>query len=103
LRNLGSCVERFKKLGFVVVDLTKPGWIASPENISSLTEKLSGISCGRADRIVLDLYGNLSYRFEQFDGTLSLPYKSGGRYHLAGNVVVCPVTIFKKTLENTSP
>jgi hypothetical protein len=62
---------------------------------------LSGISFGGKDRIVLDLYGNLAYKFEQFDGTLSLAYKSSGRYHLAGNVVVCPVTIFKKTLENT--
>ncbi len=49
----------------------------------------------------MDLYGNMLYRFEQFDGTLSLPYKSGGKYHLAGNVVVCPAATFKKTLENT--
>jgi hypothetical protein len=94
--NLNSCVERFKKLGYGVVDLTAPGWIASPENISTLTEKLNGITCCSNDKIVLDLYGNLSYRFEQFDGTLSLPYKSGGKYHLAGNVVVCPATTSQK-------
>jgi hypothetical protein len=92
----------FKKLGLIVVDLTAPGWIASPENILSPTEKLKGLNCSSHDKIVLDLYGNMSYRFEQFDGTLSLPYKSGGRYHLAGNVVVCPAATFKKTLENTT-
>jgi hypothetical protein len=100
--NFSHCVERLRKLGLCVVDLTQPGWIASPENISLLTEKLSKIPCGASDRIVLDLFGNLSYRFEQFDGTLSLAYKSGGKYHLAGNIVVCPTTVFKKTLENTA-
>jgi hypothetical protein len=100
--NLNSCVDRFKTLGLIVVDLTTPGWIASPENILSLTEKLKGLNCSSHDKIVLDLYGNMSYRFEQFDGTLSLPYKSGGRYHLAGKVVVCPAATFKKTLENTT-
>ncbi len=100
--NLNSCVDHFKTLGLEVVDLTTPGWIASPENILSLTEKLKGLKCSSHDKIVLDLYGNMSYRFEQFDGTLLLPYKSGGRYHLAGKVVVCPATTFKKTLENTT-
>jgi ssRNA-specific RNase YbeY (16S rRNA maturation enzyme) len=54
------------------------------------------------DRIILDLYGNLSYRFEQYDATLSLPYKSGGKYHLAGDVVACPVVVFKKILDSTT-
>jgi hypothetical protein len=100
--NLNSCVDHFKMNGLEVVNLTTPGWIASPENILLLTEKLKEITCSSRDKIVLDLYGNMSYRFEQFDGTLSLPYKSGGRYHLAGKVVVCPATTFKKTLENTT-
>jgi hypothetical protein len=54
------------------------------------------------DTLVLDLYGNLAYRFEQFDGSISLPYKSKGRYHFAGNIVTCPLTSFKKVLENTT-
>ncbi len=100
--NLSRCAERLRKFGLCVIDLTQPGWIASPENIATLAEKLSKISCGDSDKIVFDLFGNLSYRFEQFDGTLSLAYKSGGRYHLAGNVVTCPIAVFKKTLDNTA-
>jgi hypothetical protein len=43
----------------------------------------------------------MSYRFEKFDGTLSLPYKLNGKYHLAGKIVVCPIATLRKTLENT--
>jgi hypothetical protein len=58
--NLGHCADRFRKLGIAVVDLTIPGWIATPENVTALLEKLNKIHCVTQDRIVLDLYGNLS-------------------------------------------
>jgi hypothetical protein len=67
-----------------------------------LLGKPEKIPCGVDDTLVLDLYGNLSCRFEQFDGSISLPYKSKGRYHFAGNIVTCPLTSFKKVLENTT-
>jgi hypothetical protein len=92
--NLGNCAEHLRKHGLDVLDLTIPGWIASPDNVSLLEEKLSTVVIGKNDNIILDLYGNLSYRFEQFDRTQSLPYKSGGRYHLAGDVVACPLATF---------
>jgi hypothetical protein len=100
--NLGHCAVRFRNLGIAVVDLTIPGWIATPENVTALMEKLDKIHCSTQDRIVFDLYGNLAYRFEQFDGTLSLPYKSDNRYHLAGKVVTCPLTVFKKIVDSTA-
>jgi len=31
----------------------------------------------------------VTYRYEQLDGTLALPYKAGGKYHLAGEVKIC--------------
>jgi hypothetical protein len=83
-------------MGKKVVDLTVPGWITSPENIAALTEQLEKEYCGENEILVLDLYGNLSYRFEQFDGTLSLPYKPKGRYLLAGKIVVCPLALSKR-------
>jgi hypothetical protein len=46
---------------------------------------------------VFDLLGNSSIRFEQFDSSTSLPFKSQGRFHLGGKVVVSPPDIFKKT------
>jgi hypothetical protein len=52
---------------------------------------------------VFDLLGNSSVRFEQFDGTTSLPFKSNSKFHLAGKVVVTPPEIFKKVVENITP
>jgi hypothetical protein len=100
--NLGYCAAWLRHSGRNVVDLTTPGWVASPENIKELVEKLEKTQCGEKDILVLDLFGNMSYRFEPFDGTLSLPFKSNGNYHLAGKVVVCPTATFKKTLEKTA-
>jgi hypothetical protein len=55
------------------------------------------------DGFVFDLLGNSSVRFEQFDGTTSLPFKSNGRFHLGGKVTVTPNNIFKKVVENIIP
>ncbi len=99
--NLGYCVERLRKLSVAVVDLTVPGWIATPDNISILAEKLNNIPCGTNDRIALDLYRNLLYRFEQFDSTLSrrvvvttwlvtwlrVHWQSSGKYWIAQRVL----------------
>ncbi len=36
------------------------------------------------------------------NGSLSLPFKSTGKYHMAGNIVICPSSIFKRMMENTA-
>jgi hypothetical protein len=100
--NLGSCAGRLHKLGKIVIDLTQPGWLASKENIDGLTEKLDGIHCNEYTTLVFDLFGNSSFRFEQFDGSLSMPFKSSGRYHMAGKIVPCPLPRFRRILDSTS-
>jgi hypothetical protein len=60
------------------------------------------VPCGEHDTLVKDLCGNLAYRFKQFDGLMSLPYKSNGKYHLAGKIAACPLTTCKKTIESTA-
>jgi hypothetical protein len=57
-----------------VIDLTIPGWIASPENIEKMIKKVSTVEENTSNVFVFDLFGNSAYRFEQFDGTQSLPY-----------------------------
>jgi hypothetical protein len=70
--NLGRCASRLRKQGKQVIDLTQPGWLASKENIESLAEKLKNIDCNEQSTLVFDLFGNFSFRFEQFDGSLSM-------------------------------
>jgi hypothetical protein len=101
--NLGCCAQRLRKRGKHVIDLTQPGWVASNENIDAMAEKLKNIECNEASTLVFDLFGNSSFRFEQFDGSLSMPFKHVGRYHLAGKIAVCPLPVYKRILENTAP
>ncbi len=44
-----------------------------------------------------------SIHFEQFDGTTSLPFRSNGKYHLGGRVVVTPPETFKRIVEGLVP
>jgi hypothetical protein len=100
--NLGCCAARLRKQGKQVVDLTQPGWLASKENTETLEKKLKDIVCNEQSTLVFDLYGNSSFRFEQFDGSLSMPYKQAGKYHLGGKIAVCPPPVYKRILENTA-
>jgi hypothetical protein len=72
------------------------------ENIVELTKKLKNIECGESSTLVFDLFGNSSFRFEQFDGSFSMPFKHAGRFHLAGKIVACPLSAYKRILENTA-
>ncbi len=85
-----------------MVDLTQPGWLASKENTESLEKKLKEIECNEQSTLVFDLFGNSSFRFEQFDGSLSMPFKQAGKYHMGGNIAVCPPPVYKRILETTA-
>jgi hypothetical protein len=101
--NLGCCAQRLRQRGKQVIDLTQPGWVASNDNIIAMAEKLKKIECSASSTLVFDLFGNSSFRFEQFDGSLSMPFKQAGRYHLAGKIAACPLPVYKRILENTVP
>jgi hypothetical protein len=64
-----------RRLGRNVVFLTVLGWVASPGNIATMLEKLDGVTYNEKSTLVFDLFSNTSYHFEQFNGSLSLPYK----------------------------
>ncbi len=101
--NLKNSARHFSSRGFDVTDLTEPGWVASPENIERMTSKLSGLQVDGGTAFIFDLLGNSAYRFEQYDGTQSLLFKANGKYHLAGNVVMCAPQTFKKLVDGIIP
>jgi hypothetical protein len=100
---LRQLVPFLQAAGYVVTDLTQPGWIATDENINILIKKMSDLKLEPDFAVVLDLVGNCVYRFEQFDGTLALPYKERGRYHFAGPVSVCTEDNFKRIIKMPGP
>ncbi len=40
--------------------------------------------------MIFDLFGNSAYRFQHVDGSLVLPFRVGGSYHLLGDIQVVP-------------
>ncbi len=73
-----------------------PGWTASDENIAKIKQAIETKSADSAG-FVLDLLGNSSARFDQFDGTTALPFRSKGKFHLGGKVTITPPEVLKKT------
>ncbi len=79
--NLRATLDPLRTAGLVVTDVTTPGWVASPQNIKSLTERIGTMDLGEDMSVVLDLLSNSAYRFVQYDGTNR---KLG---------ITCPVTL----------
>jgi hypothetical protein len=100
--NLRNSLPHFDGASYRIVDATVSGWIATPDNISSLCKNTAATAL-QATAIVFDILGNSSVRFEQFDGTTSLPFKSKGTFHLGGDVVTTSPEIFKKLVDSVTP
>ncbi len=88
--NLSSLKPVFEGAGATVIDLTKPGWIITESNIASLKNELSALSDMEDAAVIFDLFGNSAYRFRHVDGSLVLPFRVGGSYHLLGDIQVVP-------------
>jgi hypothetical protein len=82
--------------GYEVSDLSQPSWLASTVNIELLTEKLTSLNLDTDSAVILELFGNSTYRYRQFDGTMALPFKVGHGYHMEGEVGVGDDCTFAK-------
>ena len=101
--NLGRVAEALGGEGFEIVDLCSPGWMITPEGVRELVDRIRTMRPGSNTAIVLDLFGNSSFRATLFDGSTSLPIKGRGGHHLPGDVGVCGDEIFSKLVETCLP
>jgi hypothetical protein len=86
------CARLAKELcdrGVECIDLCTPGWTPTAANVTAMGEKIAEIGIGKECVTVIDILSNITYRYEQFDGSLALPFKANGRYHMGGKVCVC--------------
>ena len=86
-----------------VINLTVPGWMPATSNLSKLTEEIERIDPGPDCILISDLISNVSFGFEQLNGSLALPIKSGGTYHLFGKVTTCNKESLHTVLEKVLP
>ncbi len=64
-------------------------WTPTEKNILSLKESIQSLPEIPGTAVILDLLGNVAFRQAQRDGTLALPFKSRGKFHIEGKVHVC--------------
>jgi hypothetical protein len=96
--NLKHSLPHFAATNMHFVDLTQPDWQATMENVENLASIVEQ-KRESTTAFVFDIFGNGSVRFEQFDGTYSLPFKSHGTYHLGGKVVTTHQQLSKNWLK----
>ena len=89
--------------GFTVTDMSQSGWVASAENIDKLVADLSKLAIPTDFVAIFDLLGNASFRFKQYDGSQSLPYKTNHGYHLAGDVEVVNDSTYESLINSLLP
>jgi hypothetical protein len=77
--------------------------MATPENISEIEEYMNSLGLDPGFTLIMELFGNSTYRYEQFDGTRALPFKYGSCYHMEGRIGVCDDDSFLKLLNNATP
>jgi hypothetical protein len=75
--------------------------LATPDNIATLVEKLKNADPDDNTTVILELFGNSTFRYRQFDGTMALPFKASNGYHLEGEVGVCEDDVFLKLVATT--
>ncbi len=100
--NLNRASRSFEAPDLIFENHSVPGWTPTADNVKKMSTLVEDKAKGGA-AFVFDILGNSAVRFEQYDGTTSLPFKSNGRCHLGGRVVSTPTSIFKKVVENVLP
>jgi hypothetical protein len=101
--NMRRLLPFLKSAGYTVSDHTQPSWLATPENIDIVATTLNTISPDSNTTVVLELFGNSTFRFRQFDGTMALPFKFNNSYHLEGDVGVCDSDSFLRLCDAAGP
>jgi hypothetical protein len=99
--NMRRIIPLLRAVGLEVTDLSQSAWLATPENIAILVEKLRLADPDENTTVILELFGNSTYRYRQFDGTMALPFKASNGYHLEGDVGVCDDDSFLKHVATT--
>jgi len=89
--------------GIQVTDLTKSGWTPTEANITALADSIRKLPPDFNQPVILDVLGNVTYRYQQLDGTMAMPYKAGGKFHLEGKVCVCGNSTLQELIKKLKP
>jgi hypothetical protein len=89
-----------------VVDLTMPGWLITEKSIDKAVTDLVKVLEEDTELetvIIYHLFDNNVYFSVQPDGTMALPVKRDGKYHVIGDLGMADRTIIKALFSTASP
>jgi hypothetical protein len=90
-----------------VVDLSVPGWQATPANVTNMSAELTKVLAEHFDGetiIIYQLFDNLCYRVCDDNGNRSLPVRGDdGKYHLPGKMVLADRDEFRTIFMDILP
>jgi len=87
-----------------VIDLSVPGWKLNDRNVKQLVDEIGKLGNITNAVGILDLASNTTFRYvNQDDGSLSLPYKHDGKYHMDGKVTICTPDMTQTLLAKAAP
>jgi len=102
--HLKRTVSHLGNHGFNIIDLTHPGWTLNEQNIKRALDDIGMLGDVNNAVCILDIVSNTAYRFEnREDGSLSLPYKISGQYHMDGRVTTCSLETLHTLLIKAGP
>jgi len=97
-------VQHLTNTQFTIVDLSQPGWTLNEKSIKVVVDEIVKLGDIEGAVGILDLVSNTTYRYENIDdGTLSLPYRHDGKYHMDGRVTTCNMDTLHGTLSKAAP
>jgi hypothetical protein len=85
---------------FDTIDLTRPGWVADPQSISEIAEKLDRYGIESDDFVIVDALSNSCFKGTDPDGNQIPPYKdtTSGKWHIPGELNLATKPALKKIL-----
>jgi hypothetical protein len=95
--HMSRTANMLKNQGLTVTDLSIPGWTPSPSNVELVEKALATATVTGNTVLVADILANHAFRFEQEDGSMALPVKLGGQYHMLGKVRACTLDMVHST------
>jgi hypothetical protein len=102
--HMSRLVPHLAGAGYDIVDLTHPGWSLTDTNIGKIVDEIGKIEKIGTAVCIMDLVSNTSFRFEnKEDGSLSLPFKIGGHYHMDGRVTTSTLETLHNLMNKATP
>jgi hypothetical protein len=86
-------------LDMEIVNLSRPGWTASKDNITDCAAKLKSYAFNSADTILIDPFSNSIFCGTDPEGNPKDSVRDAdGKWHIEGDLVFRPRSVIKKTL-----